>query len=243
MTTQKSPIASVVVLEDEHHFRRFLSHVLEGEFELLFVDTSEQMFEQIAQRQVDLILLDILLPGEDGIEVAKILRTRTPIPVILLSALSSNEMIATGLNVGADDYVTKPFDTDVLRARMRNAIRRNKATPAGAVQISFIPVGDCQIDPWTRNISHPGGATERLTEMEIQLLTALLQTPDCVTDRDNLSRLISGQEWSPNNRSLDVHISHLRKKLERLTNMKNTIVSFRGIGYALQLEAFKQVTE
>jgi DNA-binding response OmpR family regulator len=145
--------------------------------------------------------------------------------------------------VGADDYVTKPFDTDVLRARMRNAIRRNKATPAGAVQISFIPVGDCQIDPWTRNISHPGGATERLTEMEIQLLTALLQTPDCVTDRDNLSRLISGQEWSPNNRSLDVHISHLRKKLERLTNMKNTIVSFRGIGYALQLEAFKQVTE
>ena len=166
------------------------------------------------------------------------IRARSNVPLILLSGLSSAETITTGLNIGADDYVTKPFQANILRARMRNVLRRAKAThPKEEAAQQLIQAADCQINLWSRVVTHVSGRTVRLTEKELQILTALARTPGKVNDRDKLSRLLSGQEWSPTNRCLDVHISHLRKKLSMVTGNNNVISSFRGAGYALQVVA------
>lgn len=234
------PIPVIAALEDEPDFRRLLQLVLSPEFDLVFVEDSQALASLIEQRPLDLILMDIVLPGEDGIEIAKSLKARVSIPVILLSGLSSDDMVARGLNIGADDYVTKPCNAEVLRARIRNALRRGRQGSSASVQQAGLKIGDCSVDPLSREIRHPNGGRERLTEKEFQLLAALARTPAIPVDRDVLSRLLTGHEWSPNTRSLDVHISNLRQKLKHLTKTDKVIVHFRNVGYALKLDALSE---
>ena len=113
----------IAVLEDDIAIRTMLQRILGRQYELAMVDNGAQLLQLLHHRHVSVILLDILLPGEDGIEIAKKVRTLSQVAVILISGISSSEIIATGLNVGADDYITKPFDPLVLRARVNNAIR------------------------------------------------------------------------------------------------------------------------
>lgn len=228
--------AKVGVLEDEPAMRTLLSRLLGSEFTLWFAHSGEQLIQAVHKKSVDLVLLDILLPGEDGIAIAKTIRARSDVPLILLSGLSSAETITTGLNIGADDYVTKPFQANILRARMRNALRRGGAPrKEGLDSPQTLHVANCTVDLWSRVVTHGSGESVRLTEKELHILSALARTPGKVNDRDKLSRLISGQEWSPTNRCLDVHISHLRKKLAAVTGNDKIIVSFRGSGYALKV--------
>jgi DNA-binding response OmpR family regulator len=228
--------ARVAVLEDDPAMRNLLKRLLEPEFKLWFAASGTQLGDAVQQGTIDLILLDILLPGEDGISIAKTLRARSEIPIILLSGLTSSETITTGLNVGADDYVTKPFQATVLRARMRNVLRRARHNvPVRMNQAQSITVRDVKIDLWTRIAANAAGQSTSLTEKELQILMALARKPGSVVDRDTLSLLVSGQEWSPINRSLDVHISHLRKKLGSLSGDTKLITSSRGVGYALRV--------
>lgn len=228
--------AKVGVLEDEPAMRTLLNRLLGSEFTLRYAHSGEQLIQLVQKKSVDLVLLDILLPGEDGIAIAKIIRARSDVPLILLSGLTSTETITTGLNIGADDYVTKPFQANILRARMRNALRRAGSPRKERLDSAqTLHVANCTVDLWSRVVTHKSGETARLTEKELHILTALARTPGRVNDRDNLSRLISGQEWSPTNRCLDVHISHLRKKLAAVTGNDKIIASFRGSGYALKV--------
>jgi len=235
--------ARVAALEDDPTIRNLLKRLLEPEFSMSFPASGTLLSDAIQNGKVDLVLLDILLPGEDGISIARSIRARSDIPVILLSGLSSSETIATGLNVGADDYVTKPFQANVLRARIRSALRRARASGSAAAaasdhanQTQFTAIGNARIDLWSRVASNAAGDSATLTEKELQILMALAHHPETVVDRDTLSLLVSGQEWSPINRSLDVHISHLRKKLSGLTGIPKLITSSRGIGYSLRVD-------
>ena len=215
--------------------RNLLNRILAPEFKLWFASSGSQMFSAIREKSVDLVLLDILLPGEDGIVIAKSIRARSAVPMILLSALSSAETITTGLNVGADDYVTKPFHAAILRARMRNVLRRRGGGGKDRLeQPQNIELDGCTIDLWSRKATSADGTTIKLSEKELQILTALAREPERVVDRDALSRLVNGQEWTPSNRCLDVHICHLRKKLKEIAGDSQMITSFRGIGYALK---------
>ena len=116
----------VAVLEDDSAMRTLLLRVLDAEFAVIFFESGKLLQKAIRLGGVDVVLLDIVLPGEDGISIAMGIRARSRIPLVLLSGLSSAETVATGLNIGADDYVTKPFQAEVLRARLRNALRRSK---------------------------------------------------------------------------------------------------------------------
>ena len=237
--------ARVAALEDDPTIRNLLKRLLEPEFSMSFPASGTLLSDAIQNGEVDLVLLDILLPGEDGISIARSIRARSDIPVILLSGLSSSETIATGLNVGADDYITKPFQANVLRARIRSALRRARVSALTLTstsasdhpnQTQFTVIGNARIDLWSRVASNAAGDSATLTEKELQILMALARHPGTVVDRDTLSLLVSGQEWSPINRSLDVHISHLRKKLCGLSGIPKLITSSRGIGYALRVD-------
>ena len=217
--------------------RSLLNRILAPEFKLWFASSGSQLCSAIQKKSVDLVLLDILLPGEDGIAIAKSIRARSDVPLILLSGLSSTETITTGLNVGADDYVTKPFQATILRARMRNVLRRARVFGKDRDRLGQprnLDVNGCTIELWSRKATNAAGTTIKLTEKELQVLTALAREPGKVVDRNALSRLLNGQEWSPTNRCLDVHISHLRKKLTVIAGDSRMIASFRGIGYALK---------
>ena len=225
----------VGVLEDEPAMRNLLSKILAPEFKLWFASSGMQLRSAIEKKSVDIVLLDVLLPGEDGVAIAKSIRARSDVPLILISGLSSSESIATGLNVGADDYVTKPFQAPILRARMINALRRAKPLTNGpAGQPRHLTINGCTIDWWSQTVTNAAGATIKLTEKELQLLAALAREMGNAVDRNILSRLLNGQEWSPLNRCLDVHICHLRKKFKVIAGDSRMIASFRGIGYALK---------
>jgi DNA-binding response OmpR family regulator len=225
---------SVGILEDEPAMRRLLGRLLANEYDCLFFDSGSDLTDAISKGAIKIVMLDIMLPGEDGITIAKSIRARSAVPIILISGLSSSETIVSGLNVGADEYVTKPFDPDVLQARLRNVLRRTgtqSAEPQARPRI--LQIGPCEVDVWARTARRPGGLSIRLTEKELQILSALAGKPEIAVDRDTLSRLLTGQDWSPTNRCLDVHLSNLRSKLFRVCERRDLITCYRGVGYAL----------
>jgi DNA-binding response OmpR family regulator len=223
------------VLEDEPVTRILLSRTLREEFDVFFADSGASLCQALTADRLDLLLLDILLPKEDGIAIAGAIRARSSVPIILVSGMSSAETMVAGLNVGADDYVTKPFHAEVLRARIRSVLRRTRDGGApGEGESGRIRIGNVAIDIWSRTSVMSDGRVCRFTEKELQLLSALLSQAGQVVDRNTLSRLLFGQDWSPGNRGLDVHISHLRKKLAELCGRDDIIVSYRGTGYAVK---------
>jgi hypothetical protein len=226
----------VAVLEDDPAIRTLLQRMLGSEYQLVFVNDAAQLRQRLENAGAALVLLDILLPSDNGIAIAKSIRATSDIPLILISGLTSSEMISAGLNVGADDYVTKPFDPLVLRARLRNALRR--AAPAReAPKHVVVHFAGCTCAPLARTVTHADGRNAQLTEKEVQLFMALARRAEEVVDRDELSRLLTGGEWSPLNRALDVHVSNLRRKLMSVMQADSVITSFRGIGYMLRAAA------
>ena len=223
----------IAILEDDVVIRTMLQRILAKDYRLLMTSSSDDLLGQMRQQPVNLVLLDILLPGENGIDIAKSIRAISTVPVILISGLSSAEVIAAGLNVGADDYITKPFSPLVLQARIRNALRRETGQPEQAPMVQF---ESCEANPLTRKITNAVGENDRPTEKEYQLFAVLVRHATQVVSRDELSRLLTGSDWSPLNRGLDVHVSHLRKKLRQLSGMQDIVSSVRGVGYRFQAQ-------
>lgn len=237
-TSTDSSKPRVAVLDDDAAMRTLLGRVLDAEFTVLFFESGKTLKKAVRLDEVDVVLLDIVLPGEDGISIAMGIRARSRIPLLLLSGLSSAEAVAAGLNIGADDYVTKPFQTEVLRARLRNALRR-AASVSGPVAAGasreprHIRFDGCTVDIWERTIGGKRRRVAALTERELQLLLALCQSSPDPISHESLSRLTSGQEWDPDKRAVAVHISHLRSKLTAVGCRKGVLTSKRGVGYAL----------
>lgn len=155
--------------------------------------------------------------------------------MIFISGLASAEVISGGLNLGAEDYITKPFDPLVLRARVQNVLRRSEA--AGRRLPTRVEFGSLSLSPLERSVEGTLGRRERLTEKELQLFMELARRSCSVVSRDRLSMVLTGAEWSPLNRVLDVHICNLRKKLRYVSGDFSMIVGLRKTGYMLNVQA------
>jgi two-component system, OmpR family, response regulator CpxR len=175
----------------------------------------------------DLIILDGMLPGLDGFEVLRQLRKRSSTPVIMLTARISRPDRLNGLNSGADDYLPKPFDPEELLARIRAVLRRSGA-PSAAPQM--VEAGDVRLNSQTREAWYASELLD-VTMIEFDILDVLVRSAGRVVSRDELTAALYQRKSTPYERSLDVHISHLRKKLERQN--RNLIQTIRGVGYQL----------
>ncbi len=183
----------------------------------------------------ELVILDVMLPGGSGFELLKRMRAEaSATPVLLLTARGDAVDRIVGLEIGADDYLPKPFDPRELLARIRAILRRTRASrkqsDSGAEDESTIRVGDVALSPSTRTVTL-GNKELDLTTMEFNILEVLLQRSGTIVTRDDLAKLAMGRELAPFDRSVDVHISKLRRKLSGREDSESRIKSIRGVGY------------
>ena len=178
------------------------------------------------ERQHDIVLLDIMLPVLDGLEVLTHLRKRTAVPVIMLTARSADDDRIAGLEAGADDYILKPFNPNELLARVRAVLRRSRRVSTTG---TFLEVGEFRLNSETRE-AWKNGVPIELTLSEFDIFEALMKSEGRAVSRDALAATLYGRESTPLERAIDVHISNLRKKLEG-SNKMALIRSVRGVGY------------
>ena len=225
----------IVALEDEMPAREMLEHILGEEYRIRFVKCGRALTQAALSGTVQSVLLGVRLAGENGIDIVRTIRAASDIPLILLSEVQRPDVICAGLDAGADDVVCKPVDPSVLRARIRRVLRRTETGQRPSfhsLQVGSVRVP--AVDTETRTLIGETGTRVMLTEMELRLFNILRRATPEPVGRDTLSRLLTGQEWSPMNRALDVHVSHLRRKLRVACIEAPVIRVFRGIGYALQ---------
>jgi two-component system response regulator CpxR len=179
--------------------------------------------------EVDIVILDVMLPGLNGFEVLRKIRERSEVPVIMLTARGEDVDRIVGLELGADDYLPKPFNPRELAARMRAVLRRVER-PRDTGKPELLEVGDLSLDLGAR-VARRGGEELRLTGIEFALLEVLVRGAGTVVERDDLSRQVLGRRASSFDRALDVHLSNLRKKLGPLVEGSERIKTIRGVGY------------
>lgn len=224
------------ILEDDLQLCKVMRRFLESQrYAVAEYRSGAQALEAIAADAIDLLLLDLGLPGEDGIEILQRLRAASLLPVLIVSGRAETFAITRGLDAGADDYVTKPIAMDVLGARVRSLLRRTSQA-AGARERRG-SLHDLRFGPVTIDIQHQrivgAGGSIGLTEREARLLTLLLHADGKPVSREALTRATVGLAWEISLRSLDVHVSNIRKKLADAGVVGNPIRTVRTIGYRL----------
>jgi two-component system phosphate regulon response regulator OmpR len=219
----------ILVVDDDADLRLLLSDYLRREgYEVSAVEDGAAMHAWLAQETADLLILDLMLPGEDGLTLARQLRKESHVPIIMLSARGDDVDRIVGLEVGADDYLAKPFNPRELLARIRAVLRR-QAQP-GVATAGLIEFGNFRMDVEARELSKDGEAVP-LTSREFDLLQVLAEHPNRVLDRDRLLDLLKGYERSPFDRSIDVQVARLRAKIEPDTKHPRYIRTVWGKGY------------
>ena len=198
-------------------------------FEVLTAVDGVSMDALLAREHIDLIVLDLMLPGEDGLSIAKRLKSSIALPLIMLSAQREDVDRIVGLEIGADDYVGKPFNPRELLARIRAVLRRAQV-PHAESPVSQIHFGEFCLDLHVHRLSL-GEATVALTTGEFELLKVLAQHPNRVLDRDRILDLLTGAERSPFDRSIDVRVTRLRGKIEEQPAAPRFIRTIWGKGY------------
>lgn len=224
----------ILVVDDDPALRQMLTEYLSGhDLRVSAVDSSAAMRRVMADEAVDLVVLDLKLPGEDGLLLARELRAQGGVPIVLLTGRNEEADRVMGLELGADDYVTKPFSPRELLARLRAVLRRTRNQPAAPADDSRRAY---RFDTWelnlrTRRLHAPDGRKLELTNGEFSLLAALCAAPQRVLSRDqllNLSRLHAAEVYD---RTIDVQILRLRRRLEADPAQPLLIVTERGVGY------------
>jgi two-component system phosphate regulon response regulator PhoB len=224
---------SILVIEDEEDIQQLVSYnLMKRGYSILNAETGEEALEKLGATRPDLILLDLMLPGINGLEVCKAIRridASKDIPIIMLTAKGEEEDIVIGLELGADDYITKPFSPKVLVARVNSILRRKEQAKieSGQGQERFIRVGNMTIDTGKFEVSI-NGMQVQLTLSEFNILVMLVKRSGWVFTRQQIIDSIRGYEYSVTPRAIDVHIFSLRKKLG---SDGSRIESVRGIGY------------
>jgi two-component system, OmpR family, response regulator CpxR len=184
-----------------------------------------------------LIILDVMLPRMDGFQVLKRIREKSAVPVLMLTARTEQQSRILGLNQGADDYLPKPFDPHELIARVRAILRR--VQPVAAQQAAPVDVMGIRLDPRSRAVARNGDPVE-LTSVEFDILELLMRSAGRVVTRDDLANRLYQRDSTPFDRAIDVHLSHLRKKLEIPKNVLRTV---RGVGYQFCIEPVEEDDE
>ena len=218
----------LLLIDDDAELCALLSEFLKREgFTVDCEHEGNRGLERAGQPGVDLVVLDVMLPGIDGFEILRRLRTHSKVPVIMLTARGEDVDRIVGLEIGADDYLAKPFNPRELAARIRAILRRYEARPAAPA--ARIEVNGIVLDPANREV-YSGGKPVELTTFEFDILEMLMRSAGRVLSRDALMENFYNRKATPFDRSIDMHISHLRKKLERGDSIIKTI---RGVGYQL----------
>ena len=217
---------SILVVEDEQAIAELVRAYLKRDgFGVVWARSGEEALEELARHPVRLVVLDIGLPGIDGFEVCRRLRSRTGVPILILSARDDEVDRVAGLEAGADDYVVKPFSPRELVARVKAILRRASGSGT-AVDGGTLSVAGVELDRAARTVNVDGESVE-LTGREFDLLAALLSHSGVVLSRDRLLELVWGGEFAGGTRTVDVHVAQLRAKLGR----PDLIETVRGAGY------------
>jgi DNA-binding response OmpR family regulator len=225
--------ASVLIVDDDDLLRRSLAFSLEqAGFEARTAAAAEDGIAMTSQKRPDIVLLDIMLPGMDGLEAIRYFRDKIGVPVIFLTARRRGLDQIVGLELGADDYLTKPFDTDVLIAHIRAVLRRTRTTQPVDQHHQAIRSGNLSIDPWSRTVTRSGQQVE-LTPKEFDLLFALAVEPGRVLSVNDLLARVWGAEYGGEPQIVYVNIRWLREKIEEDPRNPALILTVRGVGYKL----------
>jgi two-component system OmpR family response regulator len=225
----------ILIVDDDREIRSLLADYLEDNgFQACSVPDGCGMWRQLDRGPADLVVLDLNLPGEDGLTLCRDLRGRSSVPVIMLTARSEPLDRVLGLEMGADDYMVKPFEPRELLARIRNVLRRHSQETDGrnsdAKRMRF---GEWTLDLVARHLLSPRGTVVILSGAEFRLLKVLLQHPNRVLNRDQLSLLTKGRDADPLDRSIDLQVSRLRQKLEEDAKHPAVLKTVRNEGYVL----------
>ena len=222
---------SVLIVDDEPAIRDAISYALRAEgFDVEVVGDGEKGVEAALDGRHDVVVLDLMLPGMPGMEVCRRIRAESPIPIIMLTAKGAEVDRVLGLEIGADDYVTKPFSMVELVSRIRATLRRRELDRSGASQ--KLRVGSLELDP-LRHEARVEGEPKRLTPSEFKLLLLLAEQPERVFSRREIMQHLWDSEYVGDQRACDIHISNLRQKLEHDPSRPERIVTIRGVGYKL----------
>ena len=216
----------IMVVDDDQDLAEMLGIVLNGAgYEVDLVNHGDQALESFRANKPDLVLLDVMLPGIDGIEICRQIRAESMVPIVMLTAKSDSHEIVLGLDAGADDYMVKPFKSSELVARLKVRLRRTPGDGGNSLRI-----GDISIDQVAHSLNRNGESIP-LTRLEFDLLVALAKEPGRVFTRDALLSEVWGYQHATDTRLVNVHIQRLRSKIERDPDNPELIQTVRGVGY------------
>ena len=216
----------VLVVDDDPALAEMLTIVLRGEgFDTALVGDGTRALPAVRDLRPDVVLLDLMLPGMNGIDVCRAIRTESGVPIVMLTAKSDTVDIVLGLESGADDYVVKPFKPKELIARIRARVRRTETEPA-----EQLAIGDVTIDVPAHQVARAGEPIA-LTPLEFDLLVALARKPRQVFTREVLLEQVWGYRHAADTRLVNVHVQRLRSKVERDPEHPEVVLTVRGVGY------------
>ena len=219
----------ILVVEDESRIARLVRDYLEhAGFEVVAASDGEVALAETRRARPDLVVLDLGLPGRDGLDVARSLRRTSNVPIVMLTARGEETDRVVGLELGADDYVVKPFSPRELVARVRAVLRRTEAAGAGGTEV--LRVADVEVDlPRMRVVV--GGRPVELTPTEFQLLATMAREPGRVFTRGQLLDAVHGVAFESYERAVDAHVKNLRKKIEPTPGHPRYLLTVHGVGY------------
>lgn len=225
-------MSRILIVEDEESFSDPLSYLLEREgFDVAVVDNGLDAVAEFDRSGADLVLLDLMLPGQSGTEVCRQLRQRSDVPVIMLTARDAEIDKVVGLELGADDYVTKPYSSRELLARVRAVLRRR--SDSGDLNGSTVHAGPVRMDV-DRHVVSVDGTSVSLPLKEFELLEMLLRNSGRVMTRGQLIERVWGADYVGDTKTLDVHVKRLRAKIEPDPSAPQHLVTVRGLGYKFE---------
>ena len=223
--------STILLVDDEDAVQKLLAYPLERDgFRVVQARDGEEALERFAAEHVDLVVLDLMLPKLDGLEVCKRLRAESQVPIIMLTARDDELDKVVGLELGADDYITKPFSIREFRSRVRALLRRATAPRPEPREAEAIEADGLRIDLARRSVEARGKPVQ-LTYVEFELLRTLAANPGRVHTREMLLRALWGDSDYREPRTIDVHVRHLREKLEPDPREPEYILTVRGVGY------------
>ena len=218
-------------MDDEHSVQKLLAYPLRKEgYDVVSALDGREALNRLRDDEFDLVVLDVMLPKVDGFDVCRQIRARSTVPIIMLTAKTEEIDKVLGLELGADDYITKPFSVRELRSRVKAVLRRAELSRGQDLEEEPIEEGDLRVDFDKRQVEVRGEPV-RLTYVEFEILAALARSPGRVFSRTMLLERVWGDSSYRDPRTVDVHIRHLREKLERDPRHPELILTVRGVGY------------
>lgn len=228
--------AHILIVDDHAEIRTAITSYLTREgFVVGAVANGIEMDAYLADRTADLLILDVMMPGEDGRSICARLRNDSEVPILMVSALDADDDKIWGLNLGADDYLTKPFNPKELLARINALLRRGTKSVHDTQNFAgrTVTFGDISLNVDARKLVKPNGVSEILTSSELKLLLLFLARPRTIINRDDLLKLATGRTAGPLDRTIDNQVSRLRKKVEPDVLRPRIISTVRNGGYSL----------